>query len=68
MGALERTNHPHLVKDDMIQQQLTIEPSADAREIDAAHKVLRLAIGTPQEAVARKYLEIVVAKIRARQP
>ena len=51
----------------MTQQPLDITPSAEAIEIDAAHKVLRDAIGTRQEAIARKYLELVVAKIKARQ-
>jgi len=33
----------------MTQQPLDIAPSQDALDIDAAHKVLRLAIGTPEE-------------------
>jgi len=51
----------------MTQQPLDIAPSPDALAIDAAHKVLRDAIGTRQEDIARKYLELVVAKIKARQ-
>ncbi len=38
----------------------------EAVEIDAAHKVLRDAVGTKQEAVAREYLRLVVAKVKAR--
>ncbi len=41
-------------------------PSQDAQDIDAAHKVLRSAIGTPREELARAYLEIVVAKVKRR--
>ncbi len=51
----------------MSQQLLDIVPSPEAIEIDAAHKVLRDAIGTKEEAIARKYLELVVEKIKARK-
>jgi hypothetical protein len=53
------------VNDD--QLKLAITPSRDAVDIDAAHKVLRDAIGTPQEAIARAYLEEVVRRVKARQ-
>ena len=51
----------------MTQQPLPIAPSADALEIDAAHKVFRDALGTPREDLARAYLAAVVAKVKRRQ-
>ena len=49
------------------QQELAIKPSADAIEIDAAHKLLRDAIGTENEALARAYLDEVVRKVSERR-
>ena len=50
----------------MTQQSLHITPSPEAIEIDAAHKVLRDAMGTPREELARAYLAIVVDKVKRR--
>jgi hypothetical protein len=41
-------------------------PSKDAVEIDYAHKVLRNAIGTPQEELARAYLKAIVERVKAK--
>ena len=51
-----------LVTDDVIEPA----PSEDARKIDEAHKVVRGAIGKPQEMLARAYLAAVVAGIKAK--
>lgn len=51
----------------MSQQPLGIQPSAEALEIDAAHKVLRDALGTPREELARAYLAIVVEKVKRKR-
>lgn len=36
-------------------------PSPEAQEIDRAHKLLRLALGTPLERTARAHLKAIVA-------
>jgi hypothetical protein len=43
-----------------------MKPSPEAIEIDHAHKILRDAIGTPQESLARAYLKVIVEKVKAK--
>ena len=43
-----------------------MKPSQDAVDLDYAHKVLRQAIGTPQETLAREYLRIIVERVKAK--
>lgn len=38
--------------------------SQDAIDIDRAHKILRESLGTQREALARAYLEAVVARVK----
>jgi hypothetical protein len=43
-----------------------MKPSQDAVDIDYAHKVLRNAIGTPQEELAMAYLKAIVERVKAK--
>ncbi len=59
---MERPHDEGLVSE---QIPLNITPSPEAVEIDRAHKIYRDAIGTPREELARVYLELIVAKVKA---
>lgn len=52
----------------MNQESTTAEngSSEEARVIDSAHKMLRDAIGTPYESLARQYLEQIVKTVKER--
>ena len=57
------------LEDDMPAQPsrpAPMTPSEAALAIDEAHKIYKRNIGTEREALARKYLEVVVANVKAR--
>lgn len=60
MGPLARADYQALVSQPMTK------PSPEALELDASLRVLRLAIGTPLEGIARLAHEMLVRGIKER--